>query len=683
MSTELVAGQKIQNYEVISVLGSGGMSRVYLCEDLVLNRRVALKQLLTHEQNSRHIIRLQQEGQSLARLSHPNIVQILAFFNTEDGAPYLVMELLHGCSLAELLARSGSLTLNQVLMLASQMCDALQHAHDQGIIHRDIKPTNIFLSNKKIENAKIIDFGIAKISDNSINTTKTGEFVGSPTYLSPEQAMQKKITAKSDQYSLACVLYECLTGRPPFEDATAMGLILKHINEQPAPLSKKSFVPPAVAKAIDRALRKDPDDRFKSMVEFKNALYALSPENDKPWLPIAIVASALVLVIGLAAWVLAWSMQKNIPLSTASPSSTAPVAVVGTSTKEAFAHVLPDAQPGHAEPRQAAVDRSLDQFMPMMDKETKIGGNYDEYRLSLMLRRDPDPRQLSLVAYSITDSSLKAITTAKHCEYINLSNAKIDGDAGKYLAKMSTLERIEVSKTNVGDDFVREISVLPHLSSLALDETRVTSEGLKPLASMRTLRSIQLRSCDDITDSAGPILAQLRNLDTLDVAKCAEITDKFVASVEKLPKLQLIALTSTGVTPKCFGSLAKMKSLQTLYLDNIGGVTDLSALLHLDLKLLSLRGCNVNRKIITQLSKFKDLETLRLDRCPVTNEDLLILAQIPALKHVEISDCALLTESGVNAFKKLKPHCKVLTVAFEREKRTKRTESIFKDYDIK
>ncbi len=223
MSKELVAGQKVQTYEIISILGRGGMSRVYLCEDLVLGRRIALKQLLTEDNDSRGIIRIQQEGQSLARLSHPNIVKILTYFNTEDGAPFLVMELLHGCSLAEYLREHASLSVGEVLKLAQQMCDALHHAHDSGIVHRDIKPSNIFLCNKKVETVKIIDFGIAKITDTSVNATRTGEFVGSPAYLSPEQALQKSVNAQSDQYSLGCVLYECLTGHPPFEDATAMG----------------------------------------------------------------------------------------------------------------------------------------------------------------------------------------------------------------------------------------------------------------------------------------------------------------------------------------------------------------------------------------------------------------------------------------------------------------------------
>ncbi len=646
MTKELAAGQRIQTYEIVSLLGRGGMSRVYLCEDLVLNRRVALKQLLTADHDSRSVIRLQQEGQSLARLSHPNIVKILTYFNDDDGAQYLVMELLHGCSLAELLSVNGSLSLGDVLKLAEQLCDALQHAHEQGIIHRDIKPTNIFLCSKKIENVKIIDFGIAKIADNSINATRTGEFVGSPAYISPEQALQKEVTAKSDQYSLGCVLYECLTGHPPFEDQTAMGLILKHINDQPAPLGKNSFVPPAVAKTIERALRKDPESRFASMTEFKNALSGAAPTKSSLLSAVVLISALAVLVMG-GGTLLILSIMKSSPVPASSVTLTTP----------ASTSPLPDAEGS----RKLAAGSSTDQSSYPALGALKIDGLKDEQYLAQELRRNPDQQALNLKRYAITDRSLRTIARAPNLRRINLDSSTVTDSAGDYLAKIPTLEIIEASKTNLGDRFILPVSTLPKLKRLALCETQVSSEGLKPLINAHSLEELLVRCCEKIDNDAGKIIAQMPGLQLLDVAKCSEIGDQFVRDLGPMPGLTFISLGETGITAKSLQALANMKSLKRVFLDNNEKLSDISALQHLDLETLSLRNCDINEKTIRVLTKFPHLKLLRLDRASVTDDDLRVLASAPKLEDLQVTNCALLTPKGVLDFKRRKPKCLIET----------------------
>ncbi|HEY9732169.1 MAG TPA: protein kinase [Drouetiella sp.] len=645
MSKELAAGQKIQTYEVVSLLGRGGMSRVYLCEDLVLNRRVALKQLLTSDHDSRSVIRLQQEGQSLARLSHPNIVKILTYFNDDDGAQYLVMELLHGCSLAELLAVNGSLGVGDVLKLAEQLCDALQHAHDQGIVHRDIKPTNIFLCNKKIENVKIIDFGIAKIADNSINATRTGEFVGSPAYISPEQALQKDVTVKSDQYSLGCVLYECLAGHPPFEDQTAMGLILKHINDQPEPLGKNLFVPAAVAKTIDRALRKDPEARFASMTEFKQALSGAVPAKSTTLNPAVILGAIAVAIVGGGMFFILMIMKAPTPASSLTPLSTV--------------SPTPNLPPAR-NIKNAIAGTSEDSLYPSLG-DLKIDGFKDEQRVEQELRRNPQKDTVFLNRYAITDHSLSMLARAPNLKKINMDSSRVDDSAGNYLAKIPTLEVIEASKTNLGDAFVAPLSKLPKLHRLALCETQVSSEGLKPLVKNHSLAELLLRCCERIDDRAGSVIAQMPALQMLDASKCSEISDKFVADLGKMPNLNFIAIGETGITSKSLPVLAKMKSLKRIYLDNVEKITDISDLQHLDLDTLSLRNCDINEKIVRQLVKFPHLKLLRLDRAAVTDDDLKVLATAPMLSDLQITNCQLLTQKGINDFHRRKPNCLVNT----------------------
>lgn len=667
MSKELVAGQKLQTYEIISVLGEGGMSRVYLCQDLVLGRRVALKQLIAEGSDKRSIIRLQQEGQSLARLSHPNIVQILAFFNSDDGDPVLVMELLHGCSLAELLANVGSLSVGEVVKLAEQMCDALQHAHDAGIVHRDVKPTNIFLCNKKIENAKIIDFGIAKIADNSVNATRTGEFVGSPAYLSPEQALQKPITERSDQYSLGCVLYECLTGHPPFVDDTAMGLILKHINDEAAPLSKSTFVPPVVAKAIERSLRKDPESRFGSMNEFKNALAGRVVAQEKRMQPkvdallVGALGALFVAVAGIAVW---FVVSFAAPHKKAEPTKT--MAPVVTNKKDSW--TVPN----------------LSDSYPSIERHTTDGAK-DQRFIELTIQSNPLIEDLPLGTRSITHGSLVTLAKFKNLKALHMGDTDlgdtVTGDeAGEYLSKIRTLELLDVSRTHVGDSFVAKISTLPKLKTLDLVDTKITPQGLAPLAQAPSLDDLSVRTNMIIDDSSANAIEKMSHLETLDVSKTS-IGNVFVGRVASHLNLRNFKLGATQVSQKCFPDLAKMTSLAVLHLDDDEGITDLSILRNLPLTELSLKHnlIAVNSPIARQISQFTQLRTLRLSQTALKDSDLLMLAKAPKLSSLEIFECDLLTPKGIAAFKKLKPKCRVATENYERNAKYEKAESMFRD----
>ncbi|MBI2809222.1 MAG: protein kinase [Candidatus Melainabacteria bacterium] len=639
MSKELVAGQKIQNYEIVSILGRGGMSRVYLCEDLVLHRRVALKQLLADESDARGIIRIQQEGQSLARLSHPNIVKILTYFNTEDGAPFLVMEVLHGCSLAEFLSKNGSLSVGEVLKLAQQMCDALQHAHDYGIVHRDIKPSNIFLCDKKVETAKIIDFGIAKIADNSVNATRTGEFVGSPAYLSPEQALQKNITVQSDQYSLGCVLYECLTGHPPFEDSTAMGLILKHVNDEVVPLGKNSFVPPAVAKAIERSLKKNPEDRFSSMAEFKNALEGKVSSGEKSKIPLLVAAVGTFLIVGISLWVCVGFL----------PTQTMPSATSDAKVSESFS-----AMPDYAARATSSHNSIAHLGLPKRDVHK------DEEFIVLSLKRNPKMEDFALGQFSLSVHALKTLSKAENLKGLHLSDSNITDDAGQELSKISTLESLDVARTSVGDVFLEKISTLPKLNNLSLGETNVTSRGLESLVKTPSLRALSIRSCEHIDDSAAAVLKRMPWLRTLDAAK-TDVSDSFVRDLGPSPGLTNLALSGTKITQKCLPLLSEMKSLNAIYLDDVEDISDLSTLKNLKLQIISLRNCNINANTARQIAKFKDLWHVRLDRTVANDDDLLVLAQLPKLKQLDVVGCALISKKGLATFKKLKPNCNVTT----------------------
>ncbi|SMO46658.1 Serine/threonine protein kinase [Melghirimyces algeriensis] len=266
-----VEGRKLGGrYEIISRIGGGGMAVVYKARDVLLNRYVAIKVLNESLSNdSEFIRRFSREAQAAASLSHPNVVGVYDV-GQEDYTHYIVMEYIEGPTLKEYIQQYSPLTAEEIVSIASQICDALAHAHENQIVHRDVKPHNILLSYNG--RAKVTDFGIARASTSS-TITQAGSVMGSVHYFSPEQARGGLIGAKSDIYSLGVVLYEMVTGEIPFDGDSAISIAMKHLQEpvrDPAKLNPN--VPQSIHHVIMRALEKDPDDRYPSIRDMKEEL---------------------------------------------------------------------------------------------------------------------------------------------------------------------------------------------------------------------------------------------------------------------------------------------------------------------------------------------------------------------------------------------------------------------------
>jgi serine/threonine protein kinase/outer membrane protein assembly factor BamB len=252
-------------YEVRAELGRGGMGIVYLAFESALERFVALKILppeLAHRPDS--VARLRREAISTARLRHPNIA-LLYEFGQVDNTPFLAMEYVPGCSLSQLL-ESGALTPERALHLLSQIGDALDYAHAQGIVHRDIKPSNILVTPD--DHAFLIDFGLVDVAESTIQTAD-GVVLGTPHYIAPEQAEGRDASPASDQYGLAAVAYELLTGVPPFQGRNATSVIYAHIHELPPPPSERQpSLPSSVDRVLLRGLAKQQQHRYPSVSAF-------------------------------------------------------------------------------------------------------------------------------------------------------------------------------------------------------------------------------------------------------------------------------------------------------------------------------------------------------------------------------------------------------------------------------
>lgn len=279
----LSKGQKISDrYTIMKSIGEGGMANVYLAEDTILNRKVAVKVLRGDlSTDEKFIRRFQREALSVSNLSHQNIVEVYDV-GEEDGEYYIVMEYLSGKTLKQLLKKRESLTLTEVIDIMSQITDGISHAHSSYIIHRDIKPQNIMIEDNGL--IKITDFGIA-MALNATQLTQTNSVMGSVHYLPPEQASGKNSTIKSDIYSIGILMYELITGNVPFKGDNAVEIALKHMKEKIPSIRKQNpTIPQSVENILLKATAKNPRNRYESAKQMhEDLLHCLDEEhsNDK------------------------------------------------------------------------------------------------------------------------------------------------------------------------------------------------------------------------------------------------------------------------------------------------------------------------------------------------------------------------------------------------------------------
>ncbi len=284
-SDELAHGTLIsERYRIVRKLGAGGMGAVYEAVQEGLGRRVALKVLLpAYAQDPEAVARFQREAQAAASLGHPNIVTVTDF-GASAGQVFLVMEFLAGASLAQVIERERTLSASRAAWIATQVLSALSVAHHAGIVHRDMKPDNVFLTEVSgvRDVVKVLDFGIARFTElhgNSSKLTSTGAVLGTPAYMSPEQARGRPVDARSDLYSVGVMLYEMLTGRLPFQATNYHALLFAILEESPPSIATlRGDVAPALIAVVERAMSRDINTRFQSADELRAALGAFAQQ---------------------------------------------------------------------------------------------------------------------------------------------------------------------------------------------------------------------------------------------------------------------------------------------------------------------------------------------------------------------------------------------------------------------
>jgi eukaryotic-like serine/threonine-protein kinase len=414
---DVIAGR----YELLELIGRGGMSSVWRSHDRLLDRVVAIK--VMHEQyatDEEYVERFRREARSVAQLSHPNIVTVIDR-GEDESRQYIVFEYVEGENLKQLLERTGPMPVRDAVLLGLQMARALGFAHDRGLIHRDVKPQNVLLNEDG--QAKMTDFGIARSVDVE-GVTITGTVLGTSEYIAPEQARGQQVDALTDVYSLGVVLYELLTGGVPFQGESFVAVALRHVNEPvPSVLEQRPDCPPRVGLLIERAMAKRPEQRFASMDELVQELEAclaeLDPTSEQATMiarppaaasrprrearrrrkrrggilwPIAAVAA----ILGIAALAALGAMALRDDDGGTAGATNAPIRLVGL---RAY-----DPPPGDNEEHDAeaplATDRDPSTGWPSSNYRTNLSGFKEGVGLVLDARREVEPKSITITSAS-------------------------------------------------------------------------------------------------------------------------------------------------------------------------------------------------------------------------------------------------------------------------------------------
>src|SRR5436190_3428587 len=267
-SLELAPGTDFAGYRILSLLGRGGMAVVYLAEHLGLERKVAIKVLAPAlGEDARFRDRFVRESRMAASLDHPNVIPIYEA-GEADGRLFIAMRYVEGTDLKGLIHEFGPLDPAEAVSVIRQVAGALDAAHARGLVHRDVKPANVLISSsaesKEEQHVYLSDFGLTKRTSSDSGLTGTGQFVGTLDYAAPEQFEGKPLDARTDVYSLGCVLYECLAGHPPFRKEFDAALMYAHLSDPaPKPSEERRELPEAIDAVVDRAMAKSPDDRYQ------------------------------------------------------------------------------------------------------------------------------------------------------------------------------------------------------------------------------------------------------------------------------------------------------------------------------------------------------------------------------------------------------------------------------------
>jgi serine/threonine protein kinase len=669
------------NYQLIELIGRGGMGVVYRCHHRIMQRDYALKVLSPDQVNEQSWLRFEVEGKAIAKLDHVNIVKIFNMGIYEGDCPFYVMELLEGDSLESLVSRDGPLSPEQAMPIFSQLAGAFAYAHKRGILHRDIKPSNIILQKEADGKylVKVVDFGLAKLIDRQSvegqSITSSGQVFGSPYYMSPEQGLGKEVNACSDIYSLGCTFYKTLTGRPPFVGENAFHTILMHQNDNAPRLDSahpdKTFTP-ALEAMVGKMMAKHPRARYQSMEQVGTAISRLqsgigqtsgpAPEsgpdfpadNDAQRPHILeifrshIVAIALFALVtsGYIAFVFSRPPVPHLKIAAASVSGF-PVEKAIEDKLESSPH---QEVPGKKyvrdlELEKAEVDFRTFRYTPV--KSSVVGKvpyadwYFPNSAVGLLQSNDGStmPARAKVHASRCPPVILELNMVTNRPVFVHPEVLrKIDGT---YINDIAFLEPNTIFSDGTGEaavtsakmvEIINIVSKWKDFCGLRFGDCPLSPEILKCLEGLPNLKRLMISG----SSMKGKKLASYRIWDRLQVVDMAGVegVDYILAALEKSQNLANLVIDHTEPSAEALSKLAQCPNLTSLSLENT----------------------RFNRAQLCALGSLPKLQALTIRKSKINPDDLISAAGLSKIPNMSVTSMGWSAEDIVRV-KRALPHC--------------------------
>jgi serine/threonine protein kinase len=614
-SVRLPVGIIDQKYQILGLLGEGGMGAVYKAHHLMLDKDVALKTFRSANLTEEERLRFQREAQAIAKLSHKNVIQVFDFGLSEDGLPYYTMEYLQGQSLADRIKKHGPLTAGQAIDLFVPVCQGLSLAHSKGIIHRDLKPANLFIETTPttkgtLETVRIVDFGIASLANQSLEgqrLTTLGTIFGSPLYMSPEQSRGEPITERADIYSLGCTLFEALCGTPPFRGVNALDTISMHHRVRPPTLKEASGgqdFPSALERTVATMLAKSPEERPTNMAQVAADLARLKPgpaasdkrslgnagqaaqqpdfaqqENKEasktprrltPRLQLAVAAGLILTGVVVTAYLYmgakAGHVGRPADLVGANASNGASQLNRPAASKKASSKT-----PAPTYKREEGPDGRMYEvftFRPDLELGT--------FRYSLSEGHStPDRGSVRWLSGRspifepssdfLEDMGNLDVFQPDHLGGLDLRLGRPDQKDSKllrHIGRLAGLKFLELEDSEIGNGDLEEIKKLPLLKRLNVTRTGISGAALATLPQLRELNSISMRSCEGARDLLLALKGSAK-INALDLSEDPLTTADFKI-IGTLSNLEILQVKDCGMNDAGFVTIASLPKLTFL-----------------------------------------------------------------------------------------------------------------------
>lgn len=655
-------------YQVLSIVGTGGMGTVFKGKQQPLDRLVAIKFLKQQDKEHDEIFR--QEARLASLLDHPNIIHVYDFGHAKNGQPFMIMDFVDGGDLDALLKRT-TLTIDESMHIFRQICQGMAHAHAKGIIHCDIKPSNILLSNLESSHPTVYlaDFGIAKAIATPVGlnarkqafqmplgpsqqmtarTTPEHQEIGSPYYMSPEQALGNQLDARSDIYSLGCVMYEALSGMVPLAGNTPFETLRMHVEERPVSLKERCpgrHIPECLENVVMKALVKEPSKRFQTMNELDAALDNVSKilqQREHPRKVFSITSSSNT-----------ESRQKNAnqkPEASRSSSrhrttlrklnailiGVASLTLLGGLGAFCFTELCP-----RVAPAKSQSDSNLDDLIKKVavaTDATKPRTRSNTHEASAYTKERP-----------LGETDLLEIDTQK---VMIKKGPQSELELSEEIAAGAKPNGIVLAHTSLTDHALYCLRGITELRSLSLSDASCSNEVLEPLKEMPNIKTLNLDT-GHLTDGFTRYVKTLNRLQDLDLSAETQLSAK---CLKHLPTslLTLSLKWDSGVSREGFAELVRYKKLKTLSLSStrladgdLRFLRELKDLEHLDI-------CNtiITDDGVAELMALPKLNDLDISKTKISRDGLLKLAKATNLKKLRCFESDVLKKEDFEAFRK-------------------------------